>query len=330
MDAPRDIKDRIAKRLLRHPRMVRDMLGFVPAEWLADVRPDTVRELPAEYIGARGDRRVGDLLLLADRDGGRRLLLMVEHQSAPGPRMAARMAGQTGLLYESLGSALRVGGRFPALLAVVVHAGAAAWREAADLADVVEASAVPGVSGPSYLLLDLRRIARDDPGHGNRFGLLARLTWADSVGEAARLLMGARSWLDLADEEEQDLFRDYAAWLYALEPDGFPPDWNPHERRSMEELMGQLSPLQINHRRETARLREQHLAEGRAEGTAHERAMLARLAARRFGAVVGRRLGTALREVSDPVELDRIGDLIVDCATGEELLDGLNGAAPRA
>ena len=210
----------------------------------------------------------------------------------------------------------------------------------------MDASAVPGVFGPSYRLLDLGRIASDDSKQRNRFHLLARLTWADSVGEAAQLLMDACGWLDLAAEDEQDLFRDYVNWLYALEPDAFAPDWDPHERKSMEELMGQLSPLQIN----TARLREQHLAEGvlrgrvegrtegraegrtegRAEGTAHERAMLARQAARRFGAGFGRRLGAALREVSDPVELDRIGDLIVDCATGEELLDGLNGAAPRA
>ena len=117
---------------------------------------------------------------------------------------------------------------------------------------------MPGVFGPSYRLLDLGRIASDDSEQRNRFHLLARLTWADSVGEAAQLLMDARGWLDLADEEEQELFRDYVGWLYALEPDAFAPDWDPHERKSMEELMGQLSPLQIN----TARLREQHLAEG--------------------------------------------------------------------
>ena len=222
---------------------------------------------------------------------------MVEHQSAPGRRMAARMTTQTGMLYESLGGALRIDGRFPALLAVVVYAGADPWNEAVDLMDAVEASAVPGVLGASYRLLDLGRIASDDSEQRNRFHLLARLTWADSVGEAAQLLMDARGWLDLAAEDEQDLFRDCVNWLYALEPDAFAPDWDPHERKSMEELMGQLSPLQIN----AARLREQHIAEGvlrgrvegraegRAEGTVHERAMLARQAARRFGAGFGRR-----------------------------------------
>ena len=153
MNAPRDIKDRIAKRLLRHPRMVRDMLAFVPAEWLADVHLDSLRELPAEYISAPGHRRVGDLLWLADRDDGRRLLLMIEHQSTPGQRMAVRMTTQTGMLYDSLGGALRIDGRFPALLAVVVYAGADPWNEAVDLMDMVEASPVPGIFGASYRLL---------------------------------------------------------------------------------------------------------------------------------------------------------------------------------
>ena len=81
--------------------------------------------------------------------------------------------------------------------------------------DAVEASAVPGVFGASYRLLDLGRIASDDSKQRNRFHLLARLTWADSVGEAAQLLMDACGWLDLAAEDEQDLFRDYVNWLYA-------------------------------------------------------------------------------------------------------------------
>ena len=63
--------------------------------------------------------------------------------------------------------------------------------------------------------------------------------------------------------------------------------WDPYKRKTMEELMGQLSPRQIDYQRKITRLREQHLAEGvlrgRAEGMAHERAMLARLkGSRRF------------------------------------------------
>ena len=35
MDGPRDIQDRIMKRTLRCPRVVRDLLALLPAEWAA-------------------------------------------------------------------------------------------------------------------------------------------------------------------------------------------------------------------------------------------------------------------------------------------------------
>ena len=64
MGAPRDLKDRIGKRLFRNPRMVRDMLGaFVPARWTEGIDIDTLRELPGEFINERGDKRLADLLL---------------------------------------------------------------------------------------------------------------------------------------------------------------------------------------------------------------------------------------------------------------------------
>ena len=60
-------------------------------------------------------------------------------------------------------------------------------------------------------------------------------------------------------------------------------------------------------------------------GFEHERSLLARLASRRFGDAVGQRLGGWLAGVSDPAVFDRVGDLIVDCATGEDLLGGIDG-----
>ena len=47
---------------------------------------------------------------------------------------------------------------------------------------------------------------------------------------------------------------------------------------------------------------------------------------RRFGADTGRRLAARLRAVEDPGRLDRVGDLVVDSETGEQLL----GAIKRA
>ena len=63
------------------------------------------------------------------------------------------------------------------------------------------------------------------------------------------------------------------------------------------------------------------------QGIARERALLCRLAARRFGDDPGRRLGARLADVKDPSLFDKVGDLILECATGEELLSGVNGMA---
>ena len=60
--------------------------------------------------------------------------------------------------------------------------------------------------------------------------------------------------------------------------------------------------------------------EGRAEGLEFERRLLGNLAARRFGADAGERLSALLAGVSEPGRLAAVGDAIIDCGTGAELL----------
>ena len=66
--------------------------------------------------------------------------------------------------------------------------------------------------------------------------------------------------------------------------------------------------------------REAAVAEGLAQGIANERALLRRIAARRFGVAAGDSLATLLMREEDSERLATIGDLIVDAANGEELL----------
>ena len=61
--------------------------------------------------------------------------------------------------------------------------------------------------------------------------------------------------------------------------------------------------------------------EGQAEARAEQRALLCRQAARRFGAETAERLADLLAGVDDPARLAEVGDWIVVCATGDELLD---------
>ena len=66
---------------------------------------------------------------------------------------------------------------------------------------------------------------------------------------------------------------------------------------------------------------EQGIEQGRHEG----RALLCRLAARKFDAGAAEGLAAALAGVNDPDRLARVGDWIIECATASELLARVRG-----
>ena len=319
MATPRDNRDRIMKRMLRCPRVVRDLLALLPAKWTAAVDAASLRELPTEFIGERGDKRIADLCWLAEGSGGDSAIVLIENQSASDRRMPARAMTRTGLLYEKLGGAARgPDGRFPPALVVVVYTGHRPWRPPDDLSGLVRmpvGRSLPWLTGRRYARLDLRDVATQYPESGNRMAALARLTFAESAFGAKRLFDALREWLDFADEDETRLYQCYLDWFYAIEPRLRPRGWDPDRDRKMEELMEEVSVLQRNTDRWLERYGRELLAE-----------RLMRLAARRFGADTGQRLGARLENVDDPGLLDRVGDLIVDCETGEQLLASIDRA----
>ena len=78
--------------------------------------------------------------------------------------------------------------------------------------------------------------------------------------------------------------------------------------------------------------------EGREEGCEEalerelrrERAMLSRQVARKFGGETAARLEALLERIDDPERFVRIGEDVIDCATGAELLARVEGAIGRA
>ena len=352
------------KRMLRCPRMVRDLLALLPAEWKAAADASRLRELPTEFIGARGEKRIADLCWLAG--DGEPVIVLIENQSSPDRHMPARVVTSIGLLYESLGTAARgPDGKFPPVLPIMVYTGHRPWRTPDDLTGLVRVPAdhpLRLLAERCYARLDLRDPAAQYPEHGNRMAALARLMFAESAFHAARLLADIPEWLDFGDGDEARLYQCYLDWFYATERRFRPRDWNPEHERKLEELMAEQSILERNTDRWLKRHRQElleegrreaiaegrrdglaeglaegrrdglaeGLAEGRRDGLAHERALLVRQAARRFGADTGRRLEARLRAVEDPSRLDRVGDLIVDSETGEQLLGGINRASANS
>ena len=70
--------------------------------------------------------------------------------------------------------------------------------------------------------------------------------------------------------------------------------------------------------------REQGIAQGReqgiAQGRAEERALLCRLAERKFDAATARRLAAALQDIANAGRLAEVGDWIIECGTAADLL----------
>ena len=60
--------------------------------------------------------------------------------------------------------------------------------------------------------------------------------------------------------------------------------------------------------------------EGREEGLEHERGLLCRMAALRFGAETGERLAPLLTQITDAEYLTEAGEWLVQCDDGSELL----------
>ena len=67
--------------------------------------------------------------------------------------------------------------------------------------------------------------------------------------------------------------------------------------------------------------REQGLALGLERGRAEERALLCRQAERKFDAETAARLAGLLDRLTDPERLAEVGDGIIECGTGADLLD---------
>ena len=286
------------------------------------------------------------------------VLLAIEFQATVDRYMALRMEAYTTLLRQDLLREGHLAGpnrELPRVLPVVVHTGRERWR--APLG--VRALTAPGPEAlaplqpdAAYVLLDGPALADDDV----RRNLAAALIAVQSCAEASRMPERVAGLLGLlrrsGDEALGEALRE---GLGRMLEERFGGEW---PRRWMEEpamlehrmdeweqewfrqgreagraevralLARQLGadveePTMLKHRMDEWEQEwfRQGREEGREEGLAEERALLRRLAARRFGAGTAEALTGLLEGVDDADRLAEVGEMIVDCGTGSELLD---------
>ena len=292
--------------------------------------------MPTEFISRAGDRRFGDVLWVANLRDGRQVMVMIEIQSDVDMDMAARMAAYVGMVYESLTPAARgTTGRYPAIFPLVVHTGNSEWNAADNLRDL--ADPVPGLAGhivgPRYVRLDLGALQREDL-RNDRLSVLAQLSDGRPLAHKVVALRKAEEWLRDGDAEDRSLFGAYQDWVRVLLPQLKLPVPDPDTEVVLEwrDLMDGMTELEARAREWPQEWlqqgREEGLEKGREEG---QLALLSRQASRRCGphrCILGVATADALvAELtgSDHVRLEAVADLILDCETGTELLDRVNG-----
>ena len=269
-------------------------------------------------------------------EGWRSLVVMLEFQSEVDYGMALRIRNYADNFHmeQRRGRRLRSGDHLAPVLPIVLYGGRPRWTAPARVIDLVTPGATgageygAGVAsrasalfaGDGYVLLDTLRVGVEDSDDGNAAALLAGLEnlWPERIPAQLAALRSRLEGAELAPLREV-IFR----WVQHLAK----------QRNSVDlgiEDMAEIDRMHESGETEAyfaARLRgwqEEYRAEGRAEGIerglAAERALLCRLAARKFDADTAERLADLLAPVGDTGRLAQVGEWIIDCETGERLI----------
>ena len=322
--------DPACKLLFAHPRMAEDLLrGFVARRWSHALDFGTLELRSATSVSDDLRRREGDLLWRV-RFGGTWLYVQLEFQSTVDPTMAVRLLSRTGLLYQDLlrEGEVAPGGQLPPVLSVVLYNGRRSrWTAAVEVEEMI-APAGEGLARyqPSlrYELLDVRGCGADDLPARNMVSALIGLENSRTPGELERWLDALLDWV--RGPGERELKRAFGAWIRrVLLAHRFPGTVLEREaeleevRTMLEEQVREWTQQWYEEGREEGRQegRERGIEQGRAE----ERALLCRMTARKFDAATAERLSGVLNGLADPERLAEVGEWIIECETGADLLD---------
>ena len=348
----REFDDAAFKRWFDHKRMVEDLLrGFAPATVARTLDFTTLEQLPADYVDDGLARGQGDaawrVRFRGAADEWLYLLVLLEFQSTVDRRMAARILAYTARMYLKLirGGDLPPDGRLPPVLPVVIYNGERRWSAATEMGETIAAvgeDLAPFQPRQRHLVIDEHRLSVEDLPEENVVSAQVALEQG-SVPAMAAVLRRVSALLSGA--EHASLRRAFAELTLGMVERSAAARTHPELTSALRaaaetgglNAMGSVLARRIDEYIETsieagveARVEarvEGRLVEARAQALAEARAMLSRQAERKFGAGAGARLAALLAEIADPERLAEIGDLVIDCADGAELLARAKGAA---
>ena len=320
-------EDEISRIAFAESNMVRHLLALLPADAVTGLDTRRLRQLPTEQVGRAARKRLPDMAWAVGAPTPQRpdaeALLALEFQSAPHRRMALRMESYVALLRQEMADKLPAAADLPPVLPVLVYTGDRPWRPASlrELTAPTPAGLRRWQPDLRMLTLDAAALSAED-GDVNPVAALLRLQRcrqpAELPGLAAALFSALRrdGWTRLA-ERLSDALMHMLAVRFGNDKTG---------ERHTEELRRALRHMEEPRMlaETVTRWRQEALDEGRREGLAtgrkQERALLQRLAARRFGVATGDALAALLANEEDVERLAEVGDLVVGCESAQELL----------
>ena len=317
-------EDEINSIALADPSMVRYLLALLPADAVAGLDTSRLRRLPTKQIGRGARKRVADMAWAVGaptpEHPDAEVLLLVEFQSAPHPRMALRMESYVALLRQEMADALPASAGLPPVLPVLVYTGDRPWRPSSvrQLAARTPPALRRWQPDLEMLPLDATTLSAED-GDVNPVAALLRLQRCREHTELPDLV--AALFGKLRRDGLRTLARRLADVLMRMLIARFGGDetgeGHPEELQRALRYMEETTMLAER----MTQWRQEALDEGRQLGMSEgERTLLRRQAAGRFGIATGNALATLLANEEDVERLAEVGDLVVSCASAEELL----------
>ena len=240
--------------------------------------------------------------------------------------------GYTVELYRDLDArgVVRRSGRYPPVLPIVVHNGPSPWTAPARVSELIASPPASDQTGAelaqlqpaqAFLLLDFATCPSDDGPDDNVVLLQIGFERARSVQELTPLLRA------LLAVEDEGLRRAMYRWVRLL------LDRLHFDLPTLEELqaMGSLDEFRSGLEERARSWTEQWFADGRERGLEQgreqgQRDLLERQAEVKFGAATAARLARLLARVTAPATFAEIGEWLLACGTGDELVSRVEAA----
>lgn len=208
------------------------------------------------------------------------------------------------------------------------------WWAAQEVSETVAAVGVglaPFQPRQRYLLIDEQALRIEDLPPNNVVS--AQIELERRFPHVGRVLDGLTKLLD--GPRYDGLKRAFGTWVEHSAARSGLTESNPGLVAALRALAeaGELSGMKSVVAEQVEEFAEVHrikgLERGRAEGLAEERALLSRQTARKFDAGTAARVAELLDGLDDPERLAEVGEQVIDCDTGAELLARVERAARR-